>query len=65
MVVMELRCQICGRRFEAAVLDPEDRDERERPSSPVRCPNCGSSEIQPVRTIGRVAKKRGEVLRQR
>ena len=51
MVVMELKCQSCGHRFENAVLDRDDPHEREQQGSPIRCQRCNSSLIEPVRAI--------------
>jgi DNA-directed RNA polymerase subunit RPC12/RpoP len=54
MVVKELKCQMCDTRFELAVLDNDDPDERGRRGSPVRCPRCGSTRIEVVRTVRRM-----------
>lgn len=53
MVVAQLKCQICGARFEAEILDKDDPNERHRGGSPVRCPKCGRSEIELVCVLRR------------
>ena len=55
MVVKELKCQRCGRRFEAEVLDREDPREEHVHGSPVRCPNCQSTFVDVVRVLRRAA----------
>jgi DNA-directed RNA polymerase subunit RPC12/RpoP len=46
MIVAKLKCQICGNRFDAEVLDRDDPDEKHRSGSPIRCPRCKSLEIE-------------------
>ncbi len=58
MVVKVLECQTCGNRFEFEVLDQEDPRERDRPGDRVRCPNCSSIRLKPIRTLRRVRMAR-------
>ena len=51
MVVKLFKCQMCGTRFEVEVLDQDDPRERNQPGAPVRCPKCGSTQIEAVRTL--------------
>ena len=51
MVVIELKCQMCGARFEAEALDQQDPNERDRPGDPIHCPKCRSTEIEVVRRV--------------
>jgi DNA-directed RNA polymerase subunit RPC12/RpoP len=53
MVIRVLKCQMCGTQFEAKVLDRDDPDERQSQGTPVRCPKCGSAQIEIVRTVRR------------
>lgn len=55
MIVGEMKCQMCGRRFEVELLDREDPRERHMPGAPVRCPNCNSQQVEKVRVIRRVS----------
>lgn len=57
MVVIEMKCQMCGRRFEAEVLDREDPKERHVQGMPIRCPNCKSTLVEKLRTIRRVTRR--------
>lgn len=51
MVVVELKCQSCGNKFETQVLDRENPREQRQLGSPVRCPKCRSSFIERIRAI--------------
>lgn len=53
MVVVELKCQMCGNCFEAEILDREDWQEREVHGDPVRCPKCKSSRVETMRRVRR------------
>jgi predicted Zn-ribbon and HTH transcriptional regulator len=55
MIIKVLKCQMCGCRFEAKVLDRDDRNERYREGVPVRCPQCNSMRIEEVGTLRRAA----------
>jgi DNA-directed RNA polymerase subunit RPC12/RpoP len=56
MIIGEMKCQMCGRRFEVELLDREDPKERHLPGGPVRCPNCNSSMVERIRVIRRVTR---------
>ena len=53
MIVAEVKCGICGRRFEAQMLDREDPKERQVGGVPLRCPGCNSTIVEKVRVIRR------------
>lgn len=53
MLLQQFKCQRCNHRFEAEVLDKQDSKEWNLPSSPLRCPQCRSTEIEVLRTIER------------
>lgn len=55
MIVSEMKCSMCGRRFEAEMLDREDPRERQVPGVPLRCPNCKSTMMEKVRVTRRVS----------
>lgn len=58
MVVNEMKCGMCGHRFEIEVLDREDPKEKHIPGVPVRCPKCNSSlAIEKIRAIRRVTRR--------
>ena len=57
MVVIEMKCQMCGRRFEAEVLDREDPKECHVQGAPIRCPNCKSTQVEKLRAIRRVMRR--------
>lgn len=55
MLIKELKCQCCGRRFEAKVLDRENPREERVHGNPVRCPSCRSTLIEEVRVLRRAS----------
>ncbi len=57
MIVQEMKCGMCGRRFEVEVLDREDPKEKHVQGYPVRCPNCNSGMVEKVRDIRRVTRR--------
>ena len=47
---IRMRCNNCGRVFEAAVLDEEEKREARRRSQPlfaIQCPSCRKTDIRP------------------
>jgi DNA-directed RNA polymerase subunit RPC12/RpoP len=46
MIKRKFICKNCGERFVAKVLEPGEAEEKGIRSAPVRCPNCGSTEIE-------------------
>jgi DNA-directed RNA polymerase subunit RPC12/RpoP len=56
MIVREMKCGMCGRRFELEVLDRDDPKEKHVPGYPVRCPECHSTVVEKVRDIRRVTR---------
>jgi hypothetical protein len=57
MIVCEMKCQMCGRRFEVEMLDREDPRERDVRGLPVRCPNCNSTSVERVCVVRRVTRQ--------
>jgi DNA-directed RNA polymerase subunit RPC12/RpoP len=57
MIVSEMKCSKCGRRFEVEMLDREDPRERHMTGVPVRCPICNSTMAEKVRVIRRVTRR--------
>jgi DNA-directed RNA polymerase subunit RPC12/RpoP len=57
MIVREMKCGMCGRRFEVEVLDRDDPKEKHVPGYPVRCPNCNSTLVEKVRDLRRVTRR--------
>lgn len=53
MIVVELKCQMCGQHFEAKLLDRDDPGERDVVGSPVRCPRCESQRVETIRRVRR------------
>ena len=39
-------CKRCGHKFEVEVFEPGEAKEKRMPSGPVRCPECGSGEVE-------------------
>jgi DNA-directed RNA polymerase subunit RPC12/RpoP len=54
MVEKLFKCQMCGTRFQVAVLDRDDPRERDRVGAPVCCPQCGSARVEEVQIIRRM-----------
>jgi hypothetical protein len=57
VIVIEMKCQMCGHRFEAESLDREDPKERHIQGVSIRCPNCKSTQVEKLRTIRRVTRR--------
>jgi len=57
MLLKELKCTLCGRRFECEVLEKEEKQERVLPWSPVRCPDCGSTYVTEVRVLRHLPRR--------
>ena len=51
MIVAEVKCQMCGFRFELEILDREDPEERFVRGSAITCPRCHKSETEVTRRI--------------
>jgi DNA-directed RNA polymerase subunit RPC12/RpoP len=54
MIVCEMKCSMCGHRFEAEMLDREDPKEQHAQGVPLRCPYCSSTLVERIRAIRRV-----------
>ena len=57
MVLQQFKCQQCNHRFEAEVLDNDEPKERCLRGSPLRCPECGTSLLEVLRTIERRVRR--------
>lgn len=57
MLVVEMQCQMCGTRFEATILDPENPAEARERGRPVRCHRCDSMQIDRIRVRQVVARE--------
>jgi predicted Zn-ribbon and HTH transcriptional regulator len=57
MVVKEMKCEMCGHRFNAELLDRDDPREQYVPGAPLRCPKCNSTMLEPVRVVRRVTRR--------
>jgi DNA-directed RNA polymerase subunit RPC12/RpoP len=57
MIVFEMKCQMCGQRFEVELLDRDDPEERNTRGFPARCPKCSSPEIEKVRPLRRIQRR--------
>jgi len=57
MVVSEMKCGMCGRRFEAELLDRDNPKERNVRGVPMRCPQCSSTMLEMIRVLRRVARR--------
>lgn len=55
MIVVRMKCQMCGERFEAELLDRDDPRERYTPGSPVRCPRCQSTRVETIQRVRRAS----------
>lgn len=47
--LVQFFCRNCGNRFEAMILDDDEMREarsKNRPTSPVRCPQCNRSDVR-------------------
>jgi DNA-directed RNA polymerase subunit RPC12/RpoP len=57
MIVSEMKCSMCGHRFESEMLDREDPKERHVQGAPLRCPKCNSTVVEIIRVIRRVTQR--------
>jgi len=57
MVVKEMKCGMCGWRFEAELLDRDDPRERHVAGAPLRCPKCPSTILETIRVIRRETRR--------
>ena len=48
MIRRRYQCHKCGKLFEVDVLEPGEAEERRLRPVPVRCPECGSTQLEPV-----------------
>ena len=55
MVVNEMKCGMCGARFEAKILDRQDPREQYVQGVPIRCPKCNSTTVEVIRVIRRAS----------
>lgn len=46
MVRRRFRCRKCGNRFETEVFEPGEAESKRLPSGPVKCPECGSPDVE-------------------
>lgn len=46
MLLAQMKCGMCGNRFELKILDREDPKERYIPGSPIQCPRCHSEFVE-------------------
>lgn len=46
MIRRGFRCRNCGRRFVTEVLEPGEAEAKLIRSGPVRCPECGSTDLE-------------------
>ena len=53
MIIVQLKCQMCGHHFEGNLLDRDDPKERDIVGSPVRCPRCNSQRVETIRRVRR------------
>lgn len=65
MLLVELKCQRCGHRIEATVIDRDNPKERRDSGTPVRCPECHSTLLERVRVIQCMASEAGVVRERR
>jgi DNA-directed RNA polymerase subunit RPC12/RpoP len=55
MVVVEMKCSMCGHRFQAKLLDRQDPKEERVQGVPLCCPRCNSQMVEKVRVIRRAS----------
>lgn len=56
MIVCEMKCTMCGRRFELELLDRDDPRESDVPGVPPRCPDCKSTMVDRIRKVRRFTR---------
>lgn len=57
MVISEMKCGMCGHRFELEILDRDDPKEKHVSGYPVRCPKCQSTTVEKTRVVRRVTRR--------
>jgi len=43
---VRFKCRTCGKEGKVEILTQEEIADLERPRQPVRCPNCGSQDVE-------------------
>lgn len=56
MLLKEYICTRCGRKFENEVFEEGEAEKRHLPWAPVRCPECESTFIEPVRIVRHIPR---------
>ena len=49
MKKVRFRCKICGEEFEVKVIERDEANDPNIPSSPVRCPKCSNTQIEEIK----------------
>ncbi len=57
MLLKLFKCQQCNNRFDAEVIDRDEPRERNLPTHSLRCPSCGSTWVEVLRTIERRVRR--------
>lgn len=57
MVLKEFKCTRCGRRFEQEVFEEGETERQFVPTAPVRCPECRSEYIEPIRVVRHLPRR--------
>jgi DNA-directed RNA polymerase subunit RPC12/RpoP len=55
MIVVVMKCGMCGNRFKIELLNREDPNERHVRGQAPRCPNCGSPRVEIVDKLRRAS----------
>ncbi len=56
MLLKEYKCTRCGRKFDKEVFEEGEAETLLVPTAPVRCPECDSTYIEPVRVVRHIPR---------
>lgn len=58
MVLKEFKCTRCGCRFEKEVFQEGEAEQIFAPTVPVRCPECLSEFIEPLKVLRQLVRRK-------
>jgi len=56
MILVEMKCGMCGHRFEVKLIDRDDPREENLRGSPIRCEKCRHSNVEVTKRLQRLPR---------